>query len=165
MGKGRKPISNALKKFKGTDQPCRMREEITFDKITEIPGPPSYLCVEAKKVFKVTAQQLADKGVLDVVNINTVLLYASEMGKYIEAEKELKKKGCVIELHNEDGILMKATRNPLDRMASEYLANATRLASELGITPASASRVKVEGRKEEGDEFDKFMRNFGDGEK
>ena len=154
MGKGRKPISNALKKLKGTDQPCRMREEITFDKITEIPGPPSYLCVEAKKVFKVTAQQLADKGVLDVVNINTVLLYASEMGKYIEAEKELKKKGCVIELHNEDGILMKATRNPLDRMASE-----------LGITPASASRVKVEGRKEEGDEFDKFMRNFGDGEK
>ena len=92
MGKGRKPISNALKKLKGTDQPCRMREEITFDKITEIPGPPSYLCVEAKKVFKVTAQQLADKGVLDVVNINTVLLYASEMGKYIEAEKELKKK-------------------------------------------------------------------------
>ena len=80
-------------------------------------------------------------------------------------EKELKKKGCVIEVHNEDGILMKATRNPLDRMASEYLANATRLASELGITPASASRVKVEGRKEEGDEFDKFMRNFGDGEK
>ena len=88
MGKGRKPISNALKKLKGTDQPCRMREEITFDKITEIPSPPSYLCVEAKKVFKVTAQQLADKGVLDVVNINTVLLYASEMGKYIEAEKE-----------------------------------------------------------------------------
>ena len=87
MGKGRKPISNALKKLKGTDQPCRMREEITFDKITEIPSPPSYLCVEAKKVFKVTAQQLADKGVLDVVNINTVLLYASEMGKYIEAER------------------------------------------------------------------------------
>ena len=38
MGKGRKPISNALKKLKGTDQPCRMREEITFDKITEIPA-------------------------------------------------------------------------------------------------------------------------------
>ena len=48
MGKGRKPISNALKKLKGTDQPCRMREEITFDKITEIPSPPSYLCAEAK---------------------------------------------------------------------------------------------------------------------
>ena len=120
--------------------------------------------MEAKKVFKVTAQQPADKGVLDVVNINTVLLYASDMGKYIEAEKELKKKGRVIELHNEDGILMKVTRNPLDRMASEYLANATRLASELH-TLVSASRVKIEGKKEEGDEFDKFMKNFGDGER
>ena len=123
------------------------------------------MCAEAKKVFKITAQQLADKGILDVVNINTVLLYASEMGKYIETEKELKKKGRMIELHDEDGILVKATRNPLDRMASEYLANATRLASELGITPASASRVKISGKREEGDEFDKFMKNFGDGER
>ena len=49
MGKGRKPISNALKKLKGTDQPCRMREEITFDKITEIPGPPVYCAWRRKK--------------------------------------------------------------------------------------------------------------------
>lgn len=160
MGKGRKPISNALKKLKGTDQPCRMREEMVFDKITEIPNPPSYLCMEAKKVFRVTAQQLADKGILDVVNINTVLLYASEMGKYIETEKNLKRQGRTTEVRNKDGILMKVIRNPLDRMASEYLANATRLASELGITPASASRVKISGKDDEGDEFDKFMNSF-----
>ncbi len=160
MGKGRKPISNALKKLKGTDQPCRMREEMVFDKITEIPNPPSYLCMEAKKVFRVTAQQLADKGILDVVNINTVLLYASEMGKYIETEKNLKRHGRTTEVRNKDGILMKVIRNPLDRMASEYLANATRLASELGITPASASRVKISGKDDEGDEFDKFMNSF-----
>ncbi len=36
MGKGRKPISNALKVLKGTDQPCRMREEISYEKITKI---------------------------------------------------------------------------------------------------------------------------------
>ena len=160
MGKGRKPISNALKKLKGTDQPCRMREEMVFDKITEIPNPPSYLCMEAKKVFRVTAQQLADKGILDVVNINTVLLYASEMGKYIETEKNLKRQGRTTEVRNKDGILMKVIRNPLDRMASEYLANATRLASELGITPASASRVKISGKDDEGEEFDKFMNSF-----
>lgn len=160
MGKGRKPISNALKKLKGTDQPCRMREETEFDKITEIPNPPSYLCMDAKKVFRVTAQQLASKGILDVVNINTVLLYASEMGKYIETEKNLKTQGRTIETKNEDGVIIKVMRNPLDRMASEYLANATRLASELGITPASASRVKISGKDDEGDEFDKFMNSF-----
>lgn len=162
MGKGRKPTSNVLKKLKGTDQPCRIREEIIFDKITEIPNPPAYLCSEAKKVFRVTAQQLAMKGILDVVNINTVLLYASEMGKYIEAEKDLKKNGRTTEVRNKDGLLMKIIRNPLDRMASEYLANATRLASELGITPASASRVKIGNKDEEGDEFDKFMNDYGE---
>ena len=63
-------------------------------------------------------------------------------------------------MRNKDGILMKVIRNPLDRMASEYLANATRLASELGITPASASRVKISGKDDEGDECDKFMNSF-----
>ena len=43
MGKGRKPISNALKVLKGTDQPCRMREEISYEKITKIPKAPEYI--------------------------------------------------------------------------------------------------------------------------
>ena len=87
MGKGRKPISNALKVLKGTDQPCRMREEISYEKITKIPKAPDYMCVAGKKVYKITAQQLADQGILNVVNINAVMMYANEMGKYIEAEK------------------------------------------------------------------------------
>ena len=45
MGKGRKPISNALKVLKGTDQPCRMREEISYEKITKIPKAPDYMCI------------------------------------------------------------------------------------------------------------------------
>ena len=69
MGKGRKPISNALKVLKGTDQPCRMREEISYEKITKIPKAPDYMCVAGKKVYKITAQQLADQGILNVVNM------------------------------------------------------------------------------------------------
>ena len=63
MGKGRKPISNALKVLKGTDQPCRMREEISYEKITKIPKAPDYMCIAGKKVYKITAQQLADQGI------------------------------------------------------------------------------------------------------
>ena len=82
MGKGRKPISNALKVLKGTDQPCRMREEISYEKITKIPKAPDYMCIAGKKVYKITAQQLADQGILNVVNINAVMMYANEMGTF-----------------------------------------------------------------------------------
>ena len=136
MGKGRKPISNALKVLKGTDQPCRMREEISYEKITKIPKAPDYMCVAGKKVYKITAQQLADQGILNVVNINAVMMYANEMGKYI-----------------------RYVRNPLDKMASEYLANAKMWAVELGITPASASKVKM-GEKKEKDPLQKLLEDL-----
>ena len=139
MGKGRKPISNALKVLKGTDQPCRMREEISYEKITKIPKAPDYMCVAGKKVYKITAQQLADQGILNVVNINAVMMYANEMGKYIEAEKKLS--------------------GSENKMASEYLANAKMWAVELGITPASASKVKM-GEKKEKDPLQKLLEDL-----
>lgn len=149
---GRKPTSNLLKQLKGTDQPCRMREEVNFDKITKIPPPPSYLNAEAKKVYKITAEQLASRGVLDVVNINSVLMYANEVGKYVATEKKLRGEDRLVVEVSKTG--EKLVRNPLDKMASEYLANATRLAIELGVTPAAASRVKAGEKKEELDDFD-----------
>ena len=151
---GRKPISNALKMLKGTDQPCRMREEVTMEKITKVPPPPAYLNTDGKRVYKITAEQLAAVGLLDVVNINSVMMYANEVGKYIEAEKKLKIEGRTFEVTRKD--VTTVERNPLDRMASEYLANATRLAVELGVTPAAASRVKAPEKKEDMDEFDKI---------
>lgn len=160
MGKGRKPIPNAIKVLKGTDQPCRMREEISYEKITRIPKAPDYMCSAGKKVYKITAQQLAGQGILNVVNINAVMMYANEIGKYIEAEKKLSE--------SEDGRMMKEVsdkgsiryiRNPLDKMASEYLANAKMWAVELGITPASASKVKM-GEKKEEDPLQKLLENL-----
>ena len=148
---GRKPISNELKVLKGTDQPCRMRDEVRFDRITKIPNPPKYFNNHAKRIYKITTQQLVEKGILDVVNINAVIMYAGEMGKYMEAQEQLVEEGRILVECTKYG--EKKYRNPLDKMSSEYYANAIRLACELGITPASASKVK-EKPKEEKDEFD-----------
>lgn len=160
MGKGRKPIPNAIKVLKGTDQPCRLREEVVYEKITKIPSAPDYMCAAGRKVYKITAQQLADKGILDVVNINAVMMYANEMGKYIEAEKKLSEpenSRIVKEISDKGGV--RYVRNPLDKMASEYLANAKMWAVELGITPASASKVKIEEKKNE-DPLQKLLENL-----
>lgn len=149
MGRGRKSESNALKVLKGTDQPCRMRDEPAFEKITKIPKAPEYMNAHAKKVYRITAKQLAALGILDVVNINTVMMYANEMGKYIDAEEQLMTEGQVVTVCDRKGENCHSERNPLDRMASEYLASAKMLAVELGVTPASAGRVKpgkAEGR-------------------
>ena len=146
MGKGRKPMANSLKVLKGTDQPCRMREVVSYDRITKIPAAPGWMCKAGKKAYKIVAGQLAAKGILDVVNVNAVMMYANEMGKYVEAEEELRREGAgiaerVVEERSDKGGV-RYVRNPLDKMASEYLANAKMWAVELGITPASSSKVK-----------------------
>lgn len=151
---GRRAIPNELKVLKGTDQPCRMREEVRYERVTKAPSAPKYLNGYGKKVYKITTGQLAGRGVLDVVNINTVVMYANEMGKYIEAEERLAEEGRVLVEVTKYG--KKRYRNPLDKMAEEYLASALRLAVELGITPASASRVKAVVTEEK-DEFDKLL--------
>lgn len=148
---GRKPISNELKILKGTDQPCRMRDEVQYEKVTKIPKAPGYFNEYAKKIYKNTTKQLAEKGILDVVNLKTVIMYACEMGKYEEAQAILAEEGRVLIEHTKFG--EKKYRNPLDKMGSEYYANALRSACELGITPASASKVKEKPREEK-DEFD-----------
>ena len=148
---GRKPISNELKILKGTDQPCRMRDEVRFEKVIKIPKPPAFFNEYSKRAYKTATTQLAEKGILDVVNINAVIMYASEMGKYMEAQEILKEEGRILTEYTKFG--EKKYRNPLDKMANEYYANAIRLACELGVTPASASKVK-EKPKEEKDEFD-----------
>lgn len=153
MGKGRKPISNELKRLQGTDQPSRMRDEISYEKITKIPAAPKWMNKFGKKVYKVIAAELAAKNILDVTNINAVVAYSQEYGKYIEAEEKLQEEGRVltVPIMNRAGVEIGENkyRNPLDKMSSEYLANAKSWAVELGITPSSASRVKGEVKKEE----------------
>lgn len=86
-----------------------------------------------------------------MVNINAVIMYAGEMGKYMEAQDQLAEEGRILTEYTKFG--EKKYRNPLDKMASEYYSNAVRLACELGITPASASKVKEKPREEK-DDFD-----------
>ena len=139
---GRRPISNELKKLKGTDQPCRMREEVKFEAITRIPPPPRYFNKYSKKLYKTTCNKLAFLGLLSDINLPIVIGYASMMGKYLEAEEELASTGRLFETFNEKTGEKKIVRQPLDRMATEYLDSARKYAVELGITPSSMSRVK-----------------------
>lgn len=140
---GRKPTPNALKKLKGTNQPARMRDEIDLGTITRIPPPPKYFNKWAKREYKTVATRLAAIRILNEVNIAMVAAYANEIGKYIEAEEMLSQSGRLEISKDDNGNILKITRLPLDKMASEYLSNANRLAVELGLTPASASRVKA----------------------
>lgn len=153
---GRKPTPNAVKKLKGTNQPVRMREEPNFGSVIKIPPPPKYFNKYAKREYKTVSARLLALNILNEVNISLVAAYALEIGKYYEAEEKLSDVGRLDIAKDADGNILKISRLPLDKMASDYLANAKALAVELGITPASSSRVKAPEKKKS-NPFDEFL--------
>jgi len=144
-GRPRKP--DALKKLTGTDQPCRMSNAVEFERVTKIPPAPSYMNKYGKRAYRTTTQQMALLGLLNEVNIPIVVMYANELGLYWEAQEELATEGRYDDHKDKQGNKRKV-RKDKDKAASQYFENIKKMAVELGITPASAGRIKMPGQTE-----------------
>jgi len=139
-GRPKKP--DALKKLSGTDQPCRMGNAAEYSKVTKIPAAPKYMNNHAKRAYRTTTEQLNLLGLLNEVNIPIVVMYANELGLYWEAQEELATEGRYDTITYKNGD-QKEVRKDKDKAASQYFENIKKMAVELGITPASSSRIKL----------------------
>ena len=140
MGKGRKKLSDADKRLRGTDQPCRMDGNLpaVVAPATVLPKAKG-LKGTAKKIYQVVGMELASKGLLDVVNIDLLTSYCREMALYQDMMKDLESEGYTITVATKTGSVTQI--NPKRRIAENALVAAKTLASEFGISPASRARV------------------------
>ncbi len=146
-------ITNQQKKLRGTDQPCRMSEQVEVNAMTQI--PKVRLKGTAKKVFEYTATYLLHNQLLDVVGIDLLVAYSREMALYHDMMREVEKEGFTIEIETKNGT--STVINPKRKVAESALANAKSIASEYGFTPVS--RMRVAGLitpKQKQDEFAEF---------
>ena len=82
MAKGRKKISDASKRLRGTDQPCRMDESVPATIATAVVSlPKSGLKGTAKKIYALVGTEMLSKGLLDVVNIELLVAYCREIDR------------------------------------------------------------------------------------
>ena len=137
--KGRKKTSDASKRLRGTDQPCRMDGELvprapatTLPKAKGLKGT-------AKKLYQLVGTELASKGLLDVVNLDLLLAYCREMALYKDMMKELETEGYTVKVATKNGSITQI--NPKRKIAENALIAAKTLAAEFGISPASRARV------------------------
>lgn len=141
MAKGRKNISDEQKRLRGTDQPCRMNEPaqalVPASPASAI--PKSGLKGTAKKVYTLVATELMNRGALDVLSADLVVVYCREMALYHDMMRDLDKEGMTIDIETKNGTMTQA--NPKRKIAEGALSAAKSLASEFGLTPASRARV------------------------
>ena len=146
-------LTNQQKILRGTNQPCRMSDEMQLNIVATLPKVK--LKGTAKKIFEYTATMLINQQLLEVVGVDLLVAYCREMALYHDLTAQVEKEGYTIEIETKNGLQTQI--NPKRKIAESALANAKSLASEFGFTPISKSRiVGLVAPKERKDDFADF---------
>ena len=141
--KGRPPKPTRLKVMAGTDQPCRiMPNEMEVSRLLNIPEPPMQLNELGLREWDNITAELYGKQMLHLVDLPLVAAYCNEMALYIESEKILLL-GRIDEFYNDEGVLIKRTAKPEQKIAKDALAAALKLAAQFGLTPSARTRISM----------------------
>lgn len=143
--RGRKPIPDAIKKQRGTLQPCRARPD------APIAAPPNGLPEPPEWLGEIAAQEWRDKiGELDAMKIlakaDLTLLAAlcNEWETYQKAEQELQQNGRVYIVQDEDGGIKKVETQPGVRIAKDALEQYRKISAVFGFSPADRQGIKAQ---------------------
>ena len=152
---GRKPISDAQKRARGTDQPVRMRGELSggevtsLDQIAELCKSSHLSSAIQKRVFREKCEQLILLGQLRVTDIDMLVLYSKAMDDYLSAAKALKKDGLYITLYDENEHPVKLVVNPYKAVMDKASDTIIKLSAVFGFSPVDRLKLKVEEKKDE----------------
>lgn len=112
--------------------------------------PPAWLSREAKAVWRRVLPLLIERRILATADLNSLAMYASAMGEVQTMERQIQKEGHVVMVKGAP------KRHPGVGIRADAMTRATRLAAELGLTPVSRSRTRMQGTKKDDDDMAGF---------
>lgn len=142
--RGRKPTPTAIRRANGNPgkRAYNPAEPIPPE---GLPACPEHLSPEAQAEWHRLAQTLYDMGVLTLVDRGARAAYCQSWARWVEAEEKLKEPPAL--LKTPSGYVQ---QNPWLSVSNKQLELMGRYMAELGLTPASRSRVTL-ARTPEGD--------------
>lgn len=106
---------------------------------TTKPKCPTWLSDEAKVIWRRTAKQLDQMGLLFEADQDVIVAYVNAVVNYQRATELVDRSGVLIK-GRRDGVVT----NPAVRVQRDAAQQIRMLAGELGLTPASRTRLKAE---------------------
>lgn len=157
--KGRPKKPTVIKKAQGTLQSNRTnKNEPVFVIPPEIPKAPEYFDKKSKEIYYHTANELLAARVFYSISLPILITYSYNMAQCLLIQEHFSKTGIeamVIKRLISDGSIKHET-NPLHRVLKDCYDMAMKAAQEMGITPASSSKISIiEGKKK--NDLDKLL--------
>ena len=146
MTKGRKPIPNELKALRGTDQPCRIKQDVMKvepirDMIKKIPSGHVLKTLRSKKIFITKANQLIALGVLTNFDLEQLSIYAYALDQVYSAMEELKSDKLFMEVKDAQTNSVKYIANPYFKVFKEMQEIVNKIGADFGFTPISRQKI------------------------
>lgn len=145
MTRGRKPTADIIKFSRGTLRKDRINRAAPKPRV-EIPDAPDFLNEDALAEWTRISETLFKLGVITALDRAILAAYCVSFGDWIGALRTMNRFAKQDE--HTGGRLIRTQggntiQNPLIGIANKARADMARYAAELGITPASRSRVQV----------------------
>lgn len=151
--KGRKATPTALKKIRGTNQPCRINNnEPEGEKIVKLPPAPKWFTTLAKLIYKKKGKELMNMNLLTKIDLDMFVSYCIEYATYLETSEQLSQIPSMALLDAQSELLFKRLQI---QKASAWERSKT-IATQFGFTPSSRASLKL-APKEKKDDFESFL--------
>lgn len=153
--RGTRPKPTVLKRLEGNPGKRRLNDAEPQPPPFIDDGTPDILVPDpiATAEFRRLAPMLRQLRVLTSADVTALVALCLEWSRYLTATERIRTEGMLATAQS--GFLMP---HPYLGIASRSLASCLKLWSELGLTPSSRSRVRVEGPGPDGDAFSEFDR-------
>lgn len=130
--RGRPNKPKELKVLEGTYRKDRDHGVLQFEKITEIPKPPTHMSRIGKQIFKEITDILISVKILETIDIHTVVMLCEELATYYEMNRKIKK----VKSHTYRNGANNLVKRPEIAIRNQAMKNATSLMAQLGLTPS-----------------------------
>lgn len=152
--RGRKPTPSKIIDIRGGTKHTHRAKSYHAgvpDPPAAIPKPPKHLDKEAKAEWRRMAKDLEPLGLLTNLDKAVFASYCQAFSTWSQATKKVQEGGFVFKAPN--GMPMMNPYLPIVNKANEQMMKAL---IELGMTPSSRSRIKVDAPKKETDPYEAF---------
>jgi P27 family predicted phage terminase small subunit len=157
---GPTPSPPHLKLLKGNPGRRRIKAQPEPEISTEVPAPPEFLTPAAKDEWWRIAAELHRCKLLTPLDVGVFAVYCQSYADWVEAKQELAKAAAAEpETH---GLLVKGSHdqlmaNPLLRVITSCASRMMDAATQLGLTPASRSRIYISEPPDGNGKFSGFL--------
>jgi P27 family predicted phage terminase small subunit len=152
---GRRPKPTQLKLLEGN--PGKRALNRNEPKPTGKPTCPAHLDKRAKAEWTRISKELYAIGLLTAVDRAALAAYCQCWSRWVEAEEKIRETSLVV-ASKKSGYPI---QNPYVGIANTALDQMRKFLVEFGLTPASRTRLSIDGDKSGSDPFAEFMKTIG----